>query len=63
MMKTYENKKDIQANEDEEEEDDDDREDDDEMRDVNERAAMMENSFHSILDSLAVKVRVGENNE
>ncbi|CAA9994589.1 unnamed protein product [Nesidiocoris tenuis] len=55
MMKTYENKKDIQANEDEEEEDDDDREDDDEMRDVNERAAMMENSFHSILDSLAVK--------
>ncbi|KAF6202801.1 hypothetical protein GE061_003204 [Apolygus lucorum] len=59
MMKTYENKKDGQANEDGDEdmddEDEDDRDDDDEMRSTNERAEMMENSFHSILDSLSEK--------
>ena len=58
MMKTYENKKDGQANEDGDEEIEEDEDDDDELRSTTERAEMMENSFHSILDSLSEKVKL-----
>lgn len=60
MMKTYENKKDHvneECEEEIEEDEDDDRDDDDDLRNSDERAEMMENSFHSILDALSTKVR------